>query len=223
MSNIVEKLRVKRIGEVDSDLWSSLTIKYYLNGTWHHSTLLNISNQTEDEALSTIVDVFVNHTDSQHLRDDIVEGFRQLRQNNQDDEIEDYQDEIEIYVLTHISCSKNQKESSTDLAGNEISQSDLKQKLASLDKNAEALKFFEKNKCSVCLSNYKEIVDEDLHIVVPKCGHALCCKCADEILRSEKKDCPQCRGNILTDSFELLKINSDLEVVLENQVLYLEN
>ena len=162
MSNIVEKLRVKRIGEVDSDSWSSLTIKYYLNGTWHHSTLLNISNQTEDEALSSLVDVFVNHTDSQHLRDDIVEGFRQLRQNNQDDEIEDYQDEIEIYVLTHILCSKNQKESSTDLEGNEISQSDLKQKLASLDKNAEALKFFEKNKCSVCLSNYKEIVDEDL-------------------------------------------------------------
>ena len=140
-----------------------------------------------------------------------------MRQNNKDGI------ELKICLPTHTSCSKNKKENSRDLAGNEISQSDLKGKLASLDKNAIALKFFEKNKCSVCLSNYKEIVDEDLHIVVPRCGHPLCCKCADEISGSEKKECPQCRGNITTDSFELLRINSDLEVVLENQRIFFED
>ena len=138
-----------------------------------------------------------------------------MRQNNKDGI------ELKICLPTHTSCSKNKKENSRDLAGNEISQSDLKQKLASLDQNAIALKFFEKNNCDVCLSNYKEIVDEDLHIVVPRCGHPLCCKCADEI--SESGKCPQCRGNITNDSFELLRINSDLEVVLENQRIFFED
>ena len=119
-----------------------------------------------------------------------------------------------------MSCGKDQKESSTVLAENEISHSGLKQKLASLDKNAEAIKFFVNNKCSVCLSDYKEIVDEDLHVVVPRCGHPLCCKCADEISGSEKKDCPRCRGNITTDSFELLKFNFKLEVVLEDRKMF---
>ena len=74
----------------------------------------------------------------------------------------------------------------------------------------------------MCLCNYKDIVDEDLHIVVPRCGHPLCCKCADDILNSGNKECPQCRGNITTDSFELLRINKELEVVSEDQKLYLE-
>ena len=64
------------------------------------------------------------------------------------------------------------------------------------------MKFFENNKRSVCLSNYKEILDEDLHVVVPSCGHPLCCKYADNILVSDKKECPSCRGNFTDQSFD---------------------
>ena len=213
MSSFVEKLNIKR--NCKDDAWLLLSIRYYLNEMWHLSTKLNCSNQNEDEELSSLVDDFVIKTGSQKLRDDIVEGFRQLRKNNQDST------ELKICLPTHTSCRKNNKENFRVLAGNEVSQYDLKGKLTSLDKNAIALKFFEKNNCLVCLSNYKENLDEDLHIVVPNFGHPLCCKCADEV--SESGKCPQCRGNIETYSFELLRINSDLEVVLENQRIFFKD
>ena len=103
----------------------------------------------------------------------------------------------------------------------ELSQSELKQQLSTLDKNSKVMKTFEGNKCSVCLSNYKEILDEDLHIVVPSCGHPLCCKCADGILDSEKIECPQCRERITLQSFNLMKFNAGLEIDTENQRVFL--
>ena len=83
------------------------------------------------------------------------------------------------------------------------------------------MKFFEDKKCSVCLSIYKEILDEDLRIVAPSCGHPLCCKCADNILASNKKECPSCRGNIIPQSFHLMKFNEDLTVETSDQKLFL--
>ena len=64
-----------------------------------------------------MLDSFVNYTGSQPLRGDIVEGFNQLRQNNQGGV------ELKIYVPSNMSCGKDQKESSTVLAENEIMRS----------------------------------------------------------------------------------------------------
>ena len=100
----------------------------------------------------------------------------------------------------------------------EIFQSVLKHKLAALDKDSKVLKQFEDHKCSICLSSYKEILDEDLHIVVSNCGHPLCCKCAEYIIESEK-ECPQCRGEI--DEFNLMKFKANLKIKTENQKLFL--
>ena len=72
------------------------------------------------------------------------------------------------------------------LPDNAVSQFELKEKLSVVYKNSEASKFFDENKCPVCMSNYKEILDEDHHIVVLSCGHPLCCKCADNILFGRK-------------------------------------
>ena len=66
-----------------------------------------------------------------------------------------------------------QQESSEN---NVTPQSLLKEKLKNAKK--DVVKFFEENSCPVCLSSYKEILDEDLHIVVSKCGHPFCCKCS---------------------------------------------
>ena len=101
-----------------------------------------------------------------------------------------------------------------------VSQSELKQKLAAVVKGSEVLNFFEDKKCSVCLSNYKEILDEDLHIVVQSCGHPLCCKCADNVLQS-KKECPQCRKRITAESFSLMKFNADLKIDTCKQKVFL--
>ena len=81
--------------------------------------------------------------------------------------------------------------------------------------------FFEDNKCSVCLSRYKEVLDENNHIVIPACGHPLCCECADNILKSTKKECPRCRGNITADSFNLMKFNADLEMEIQDREVFL--
>ena len=75
----------------------------------------------------------------------------------------------------------------------------MKQKLATIDKHCKVLKQFEDNECCVCLSNYKEILEEDLNIVVPSCGHPLCWKCVDNIHEDENKECPRCRVKVSND------------------------
>ena len=129
--------------------------------------------------------------------------------------------EITVGLKSHFSCktNKNVNPQATGEAG--VCQSELKNKLATHSTDSKTMKSFEDNKCSVCLSNYKEILDEDLHIVVPSCGHPLCCKCADNILVSEKKECPSCRENFTTQSFDLMKFNEDLTVNFEDKRLFL--
>ena len=83
------------------------------------------------------------------------------------------------------------------------------------------MNFFEENQCSVCLSSYKEVLDENRHIVIPNCGHPLCCECADNILKSTKKECPRCRGNITCQPFKLMKFNADLKMETQNQTMFL--
>ena len=108
------------------------------------------------------------------------------------------------------------------LPDNAVSQFELKEKLSVVYKNSEASKFFDENKCPVCISNYKKILDEDLDIVVPTCRHPLCCKCGDTILLSVKKECPQCRGNLTVNSFNLMKFNADLAFNTKDQKLFLK-
>ena len=117
-----------------------------------------------------------------------------------------------ILFKSHVSCATKSDGDCTTTAtkNNEVSQVELKNKLAAADKDSIVLKLYEDIKCSVCLNNYKEILDEDNHIVILSCGHPLCCKCADNILKIEKKECPQCRGKITAKSFNLMKFNADL-------------
>ena len=83
------------------------------------------------------------------------------------------------------------------------------------------MKFFEENKCSVCLSSYNEILEGKLQIVIPSCGHPLCCECANNILMGTTKECPRCRGNITADSFNLMKFNTDLQMEAQDQRVFL--
>ena len=123
----------------------------------------------------------------------------------------------------HFSCKSNKYEdfATKGSTENEISQSAVQQKLATVEKTNKAITFFEDNKCSVCLSSYNEVLDVNLHIVIPTCGHPLCCKCADNILKSTKKECPRCRGNISGDSFNLMKFNAELEMETQDQRVFL--
>ena len=161
-----------------------------------------------------------------HVKPQILEAISEMRENDTYDGEEQTKEIVvppKLKLKPHTSCRMNQNVVSNvqTTKDTEFSQSELKQQLSTLDKNSKVMKTFEGNKCSVCLSNYKEILDEDLHIVVPSCGHPLCCKCADGILDSEKIECPQCRERITLQSFNLMKFNAGLEIDTENQRVFL--
>ena len=124
-----------------------------------------------------------------------------------------------IQLPKHLSC-RLKENLCTVLDEILILQSDVKERLKTLDKNSRIVKIFEDNKCPVCLSNYKEIFEEDLHILIPSCGHPLCCNCADNILLSKKKECPQCRGKVDACSFNLMNFNDSLEINTQDQKVF---
>ena len=176
-------------------------------------------DEPEDQAVDRTFDLIVEHHYSQYLtginveqlRLKVVEGFRQLRENDLSGNSEE---SMEIILEPKDTANEASEES-------EISQSELQQKLAIVEKDSKVMKYFEDNKCSVCLSSYKEVLDNNRQIVIPPCGHPLCCECADNILVSVKKECPRCRGNITADSFNLMKFNADLEMKTGDQKVFL--
>ena len=177
---------------------------------------------------------FVSHTfdddlweyDIEYMRSKVLEAFYQLRENYRGVGV---RESIEFDLLPkennypHFSCKQKQNDDfiNQSLAEGLTTQSELKQKLVKVHEDSEVMKFFKDNKCSVCLCTYKEILDNDFHIVIPTCGHPLCCECADSILRSEKKECPLCRKIITVDSFNLMKFNDDFQMETQDQNVFL--
>ena len=163
---------------------------------------------------------FLHSFGLEHMKQEIIRVINQLRENNRNNTHQSVEIPVTPRELSepHRSCKTSQNEATEE---NHVNQSELQEKLSALDKESEVLKSFEENRCSVCLSNYKEIIEENYHIVVPSCGHPLCCKCADNILASAKKECPCCRGTLTLESFSLLKFNCDLKIDRQDQKLYL--
>ena len=190
---------------------------------------LHYDRKVENELLRANgywIDFFEGREVLTQLKTQILQAISQMKQNDTGDGSVQTK-EIDVppkeKPKPHSLCKMNQSVASNVQALPEtgISQSELKQKLSDLEKDSEVVKGFEDKSCPVCLSNYKEILDDDLHIVIPTCGHPLCCKCADTLLLSVKKECPQCRGRVTSQSFNLMKFNADLEIDTENQIVFL--
>ena len=179
-------------------------------------------NENEDEAVIDLFNDIAQDIDLEHFRSQVLQAHNRLREN---DLSGNSQESIEIPVVPeelepHQSCKENNENVTTMQTSEEngISQSEVKQKLANFSKS---MKFFEDNKCPVCLRSYKEIIEDNIHIVIPSCGHPLCCECADNILIITNKECPRCRGNITAESFNLMKFNADLDIVTQDQKVFL--
>ena len=225
MSNLIEQLTIW-ISYSDG-IWDNLQLTVYpFIGITTIFVSKNVQGRNEDETVSDLVNRFAKEFNSENLRRKVIQEFRRLRENDFSSAV--WRKYI-VYVAPenqlehHFSCKKTSNEDSTILAQeeNRMSKSELKQQLENLNKDSEIMKFFVENKCFVCLSSYKEITDDNLHIVIPTCGHPLCCQCADNILVSDKRECPRCRGNITADSFDLMKFNADLEVDSQDQKVFL--
>ena len=225
MSN--KTLRIERRRFIhDGDEMINLIIRYFnqygteLENSWFKYLYADENNFVENEMFE-----YIDNQEVRRMKNGIVRTV--LRMRECDDHVGREQ-KVEITIVPreelkpHSSCKMNFNKGSSPKMNEEgrVLQSELKPKLAAVVKGSDVLNFFEDNKCSVCLSNYKEILDEDLHIVIPSCGHPLCCKCGDNILES-KKACPQCKARITADSFNLMKFNADLKVDARNQRVFL--
>ena len=220
----VEKVEILRFSR--DGVWQQINLKVYTETFDPHSLWIaknNPSQDNEDEVISDFCDIIEVEFGLGSLRPQVVQGYRELRELD----LDGIPLLFEIPVLpkpeAHQSCKLNDEQSKIleDCDVNELLEFEVKQKLANVNKDSKVLKFFEDKKCSVCLSSYKEIINDNLHIVIPTCGHPLCCKCADNILMSAKKDCPQCRRNITADSFNLMRFYADLEIVTQDQKIFL--
>ena len=235
MTNLAKIIKIERISFNGS--WNEVVITYKRDEYMNHPIigLFHTPNRSEDEAISIIWDRFVQELswnglltgiDLGNLRFDVIQGFHQLRENDLSGngrQIMEISFVSEEQPEHNLSCRMNQTENSADqtTGENKISQSELQQKLEIVDKDPKVKKFFEENICSVCLRSYKMILDEKFHIVIPTCGHPLCCECADKLLVGEKKECPQCRRNFTAESFNLMKFNADLELDSQHQTVFL--
>ena len=220
MANFVQRIEIKRISQ-NGD-WHELVMRFVsFDAIWRYRR----SMETEENATLSLLGYFVSdfsfglrNVNLDQMRSDVLQGFRQLRENDLSGNSQETMEISLIPLKPHFSCKKKKTQPSGE---NQILQSEIKQKLATVAKDGKVMKFFEDNKCSVCLSSYKEILDNNLHIVVSTCGHPLCCECTYNILVSEKKECPRCRGNLTAKSFSLLEFNADLEVETKDQRVFL--
>ena len=126
--------------------------------------------------------------------------------------------------MTHVSCGfhseKNSKLRVTRAKTKEVGlpQFDLKHRIQNLDKSSREFKLFNKNTCSVCLETFKEVLDDERHLVVTSCNHVLCCACLDNILK--QKDialCPLCKSELNPFGFDLVSLDIDLTVKEEER------
>ena len=212
-----------RVVRHSGDISISLHIRVRIEDMFDDTIYLHLrgnDQKYEDQNAKKFVDKFLKkYKTFKNLRSKLLDHFKTLHNIGDRYHTKNIFFSLNDYNFC-VPCAKISK-GGCRTRKNEVSQTELKQKLKFVDKGSDVLKVFVGNKCCVCLSNYKEILDEDLHIVVPFCGHPLCSKCADNILDSKKKECPQCRGKITAQSFNLMKFNADLEIDTENQNVFL--
>ena len=102
---------------------------------------------------------------------------------------------------------------------NGIPNCDMKHHLKRFDKTSHSMEYFNRNKCPVCMISYKEILEEDRHIVIPECGHPICCTCCDEHLRN-KPECPCCREEMDKNKFEAMKFDINLQLLPQGRRIF---
>ena len=103
----------------------------------------------------------------------------------------------------------------TELWG--LPQYDLKDRIQNLDKESRAFKLFNENTCCICLETFKEVLDDERHLVITSCNNVLCCAWLDNMLKKKKRNetalCPLCKVELEPDIFDLLALYIDLTVI----------
>ena len=129
-------------------------------------------------------------------------------------------------LQNHICCNGEIDKSGVvtrkDVKLNGIPNCDMKYHFKRFDKTSHSMGYFNNNKCPVCMATYKEILENDRHIVIPKCGHPICCKCCDETLRI-KPNCPLGREDMdiwKKGEFVVMKFDTNLQPLPQERRIY---
>ena len=126
----------------------------------------------------------------------------------------------------HISCCNKIDTSGAvtrqNAKNNGIPNYDMKHHFKQFGAEKSVMDFFTENKCSDCRASYNEILEEDQHIVIPQCGHPICCKCCDETLRI-KPNCPLGREDMdiwKKGEFVVMKFDTNLQLLPQERRIY---
>ena len=159
MSNLVRKVIIERTSR--DGHWSCLQIKYVVSNREVEGVVIHDCWKCNiDDAFTLVLNVFMRRSSKylqninlDKLKYDILLRFYQM------EEIElncntCVQKILFLVPESHVSCKTNGNEDSAILTSgkNEICQPEVQQKLSTVDNDSEVMKFFEDNKCSVCLS-----------------------------------------------------------------------
>ena len=128
-------------------------------------------------------------------------------------------------LLKHMSCwtkiDKSGAVTRKHTKMNGVPTSDIKHHCKRFDGIGAVMDFFETNECPVCKDSYKEILQEDRHITTQPCGHPVCCKCCDEILRANQNStCPICREDMDIEKFDIMKFDTNLQLLPQGSKIY---
>ena len=127
-------------------------------------------------------------------------------------------------LLKHISCLKKYKKEKGPFTRNYAKKNGIhsisvKDMLKKIEENSPSTGFFTRNSCPVCMASYKEVVEEDHHIVIPACGHPICCKCCDELLCNDGR-CSICRNDYDFEEFDIMVFDINLQQIPNNRNVF---
>ena len=188
-----------------------------------------VKNENGNVVTSKLIDEFqFVYPKLSFLKQEIITALENGRQHFLVENREIYKAIEQRYLSTdllrkHISCWTAIDESGVvtrqDSKTNGIPDCDMKYHFKRLNENNPVMNIFNKNECPVCFDSYKKILEEHRHIVIPPCGHPICCNCCDETLR-RKPECPCCRADVDVDELHVMKFNINLQPLPQERSIY---
>ena len=121
-------------------------------------------------------------------------------------------DELEVgpdLLRQHMSCWKKYK-----------AEDRCRDAKNALEQSKGEVVFFTTNTCPVCLSSYEEVIVGGDHVVVPPCGHPICCSCYDGLLRHDGGKFPTCKEGLEISKSDIMKFDADLRLLPHEGKLY---
>ena len=202
----------------------------YIEG-YHQAYEYFVMNEDGNAVTRKLIDEFKSsYPELTFLEERIITASENDRQRFLEENRKVYNVAVELNLCSdllqkHMSCwaevGKNGAVTRQHTKTSGIPSCDLKHHFKRFEGNKAVMEFFNKNQCPVCMASYKEILKEDRHITTLPCGHPVCCKCCDQILRTNQNPtCPICREDMDEIELDVMKFDINLQLLPEDRRIY---